>query len=121
MGARINYVFKANMDTPYITLYSHWGETEWRQDLARALEAARPRWSDDSYSLRIIIDQLTIAGRDQETGFGIFLSNPEDLAFLDYPVIVDVQAGLVQDETGEHTWDEFIRYHQPSLTEHVGV
>lgn len=116
MGARINYVFKANMDKPYITLYSHWGETSWRTDLAAALEAARPRWNDDSYSLRIIIDQLTKDSRDEETGHGIFLSNPEDIAFLDYPVIVDVQAGLIEDETGEHTWDDFINYHTKSLT-----
>jgi hypothetical protein len=111
MGARINYVFKANMDKPYITLYSHWGETTWRTDLAAALEAARPRWSDDSYSLRIIIDQLTKESRDEETGHGIFLANPEDIAFLDYPVIVDVQAGTVEDESGEHSWDQFIEYH----------
>lgn len=113
MGARINYVFKTNMDTPYITLYSHWGETGWRTDLANALQAARPRWSDSSYSLRIIIDQLTKSARDEETGFGIFLANPEDLAFLDYPVIVDVQAWWVQDETGEHSWADFINYHSP--------
>lgn len=122
MGARMNYVFKANMNQPYIVLYSHWGEIDWRQDLSAALEASRPRWSDESYSLRIIIDKLTIAGRDEETGFGIFLANDEDLVFLDYPVIVDTQAMFVQDESGEHSWEEFISYHRPKLlTEHAVV
>lgn len=111
MGARINYVFKTNMESTYVVLYSHWGETTWRTDLAEALEAARPRWNDDSYSLRIIIDQLTKAGRDEETGYGIYLAIPADIAFMDYPVIVDVQAGTIEDETGEHQWDEFIKYH----------
>jgi hypothetical protein len=114
MGARINYVFKANMDQPYIVLYAHWGETTWREDLSAALEAARPRWTDDSYALRIIIDQLTVASRDEETGHGIFLASSEDLAFLDYPIIVDVQAMTVNDESGEHSWDDFIKYNLPS-------
>jgi hypothetical protein len=39
------------------------------------------------------------------------LANPEDIAFLDYPVIIDVQAGTVEDESGEHSWDQFIEYH----------
>lgn len=119
MGARINYVFKVNMDQPYIVLYSHWGETTWRQDLSAALEAARPRWQDDSYSLRIIIDQLTKESRDEETGHGIFLATSEDLAFLDYPIIVDTQAMFVQDESGEHSWDEFIKYHNKVLVEQI--
>jgi hypothetical protein len=117
MGARINYVFKANMDQPYIVLYSHWGETTWREDLSAALEAARPRWTDDSYALRIVIDQLTKDSRDGSTGHGIFLANSEDLAFLDYPVIVDMQAMTINDESGEHSWDEFINYHNKVLTE----
>jgi len=119
MGARINYVFKANMDQPYIVLYSHWGESSWRQDLSGALEKARPRWSDDSYSLRIVIDQLTKESRDEETGHGIFLANSEDLSFLDYPVIVDMQAMTVNDESGEHKWDEFINYHTKSFAEQI--
>ena len=117
----MNYLFKANMDQPYVTLYSHWGETGWRQDLAEALEKARPRWTDDSYSLRIIIDQLTKESRDEETGHGLSLSNPEDIAFLDYPIIVDIQAMTVNDESGEHSWDDFIKYHTKVLAAEVGV
>jgi hypothetical protein len=111
MGARVNFVFKANKEQPYLVLYSHWGETSWRQDLALALEKARPRWTDDSYCLRIIIDQLTKEGRDSETGFGIFLANRDELSFLDSPVIIDTQAMWVEDGGTEHSWNSFCEYH----------
>ena len=118
MGARINFVFKTNLDEPYLVLYSHWGETEWRKDLAQALDFARPRWTDDSYCLRIIIDQLTKDGRDSETGFGLFLAKQNELDFLDYPVIIDIQAQWVQDEGNKHSWNSFIEYQQEMLEYH---
>jgi hypothetical protein len=117
MGARINFVFKTNLDEPYLVLYSHWGETEWRKDLAQALDFARPRWTDDSYCLRIIIDQLTKDARDSETGYGLFLAKQNELDFLDYPVIIDTQAQWVQDEGGQHSWNSFIEY-QNELVEY---
>ena len=117
MGARINFVFKTNLDEPYLVLYSHWGETEWRKDLAQALEFAKPRWTDDSYCLRIIIDQLTKDGRDSETGFGLFLAKQNELDFLDYPVIIDTQAQWVEDEGHKHSWSSFIEY-QSELVEY---
>ena len=117
MGARINFVFKTNLDEPYLVLYSHWGETEWRKDLAQALEFAKPRWTDDSYCLRIIIDQLTKDGRDSETGFGLFLAKQNELAFLDYPVVIDTQAQWVEDEGHKHSWSSFIEY-QSELVEY---
>ena len=111
MGARINFLFKTNMDTPYLALYSHWGETTWREDLANALEKARPRWNDDSYALRIIIDQLTKDSRDSETGYGIFLCPAEEIVLLDFPVIIDMQAQYVNDSGTEHSWNSFCEYH----------
>jgi hypothetical protein len=111
MGARVNFVFKTNKEQPYLVLYSHWGETSWRQDLALAIQKAKPRWTDDSYALRIIIDQLTKEGRDSETGFGLFLANSDELAFLDFPVIVDMQAQYVNDSGTEHSWNSFCEYH----------
>lgn len=115
MGARVNFVFKTNMEQPYLVLYSHWGESSWREDLAKALDKARPRWSDDSYALRIIIDQLTISGRDEETGFGLFLANSDELAFLDFPIVIDMQAQYVNDSGTEHSWNSFIEYHLEEL------
>ena len=75
MGARINYCFKVDEGDVYVYLYSHWGETTWRQDLAQALDTARPRWSDDNYCLRIIVDQLSKAG---QTHCGSHALDPED-------------------------------------------
>lgn len=115
MGARINYVFKANMEEPYITLYSHWGESTWFQDLANSISAARSRWTDDSYCLRIIIDQLTKESRDVDTGHGIFLSTTEDLKYLDHPVIIDMQAMTILDTDGtEFGWEEFLKIYKPN-------
>ena len=121
MGARINFVFKTNLDEPYLVLYSHWGETEWRKDLAQALEFAKPRWTDDSYCLRIIIDQLTKDGRDSETGFGLFLAKQNELDFLDYPVIIDTQAQWVEDEGHKHSWSSFIEYQSELVEYHAGI
>lgn len=115
MGARVNFVFKTNKSEPYLVLYSHWGEMSWREDLAKAIEKARPRWTDDSYALRIIIDQLTISGRDEETGFGLFLATSEELPFLDYPVIIDMQLQYVNDNGTEHSWSSFCEYHLEEL------
>ena len=47
-------------------------------DLAAALEEARPRWDDESYFNRILVDQLFRSMRDSETGAGIGLDLPGD-------------------------------------------
>ena len=104
-SARIHFVFKTNMNTPYLVLYSHWGETTWREDLAKALDKARPRWNDDSYALRIIIDQLTKNSRDSETGYGIFLSPAEEIEILISPVVIDMEEQQVSDIETDHSWD----------------
>ena len=110
MGARINYCFKVDEGDVYVYLYSHWGETTWRQDLAQALETARPRWSDDNYCLRIIVDQLSKSGRDSETGYGLGLVQESDILLMDYPVIVDVLSQTINDEGTLHSWEDFIQY-----------
>ena len=38
-----------------------------------AIRKARPRWDDESYATRIIVDQLIKPGRDQELSFGLAL------------------------------------------------
>ena len=119
MGDRANFGFKDSKDN-IVFLYGHWAGHRMLENLADAVSAAEPRWQDPSYALRIIIDQLTKDSRDSETGHGIFLAKHEDLAFLDYPVIVDLQAWWIQDESGEHQWSDFINYHSPKvLTEQI--
>ncbi len=54
-------------------LYTHWGGSTLFEDAKKAVTSAKNRWNDESYATRIIIDRLTIEGRDSETGFGIML------------------------------------------------
>jgi hypothetical protein len=112
MGARVNFVFKTDVDMPRIVLYSHWGEETWREDLAMALQKAQRRldMGDHSYSLRIILDQLTKEGRDSETGFGIYLA-PDNMMFLDTTVEIDLIEQTVNDSGHIHSFNSFCEYH----------
>ena len=73
VGARTNFVIR-HSDNPAenINIYSHWGG-DGLETMRGAVAAARPRWNDTSYAVRIIVDQITKEGRDQETGFGIYV------------------------------------------------
>lgn len=74
MGARTNYTI-ITTDNPEqnINVYAHWDgeESVWR--MQEAVKAAMPRINDLSYATRIIIDKLTVHGRDSETGYGIYI------------------------------------------------
>jgi len=119
MGARVNFVFKTDPEMPNLVLYSHWGETSWRQDLALALTKAEKRlaMNDHSYALRIIIDQLTKDGRDSETGFGLYLA-PTDLDYMDTTVEIDMINQMVNDEGNWHSFGSFSEYQQEVLEYH---
>jgi hypothetical protein len=111
MGARINFVFKTSefaLGEPqtYVVLYSHWGADSWREDLAMALDKARPRWNDFTYGTRIVISQLTKEAIDSETGFGIFSTNTLD-HFFDEWVLIDFPA----QEVDGKSFGAFTDYH----------
>jgi hypothetical protein len=120
MGARINFCFKTeeNNDT-LIYLYSHWGADTWRQDLALALDKARPRWEDKDYCLRIIIDQLTKYERDKETGYGIGIVQQNEIETMDYPVLINVLSQTLNDEGREHSWQAFVEYQEEMKEYHA--
>jgi len=91
MGDRCNFVFtdKPAGDASIegcMVLYSHWGGESRLSDLAEALEAARGRWDDPAYGRRIVVDQLTKPGRDEETGYGLSVGelcdNEHPLTFI---------------------------------------
>ena len=122
MGARVNFVFKTELDKPNIVLYSHWGETTWREDLAIAIDKARPRIAlgDIPYATRIIIDQLTKDGRDSETGFGIYLAdNTEN--YYDTVVEIDMTTQMVNDSGNWHSFESFVNYMEEVINYHDGV
>ena len=112
MGARCNFVFKQSEDQA-VALYSHWGEDSMYQDLAGALQHASPRiqLGDPSYATRMAISYLLQGSLLDETGYGIYAVNPNDLGFMDHPVIIDLISKTVEDDTGTHSIDEFVTYH----------
>lgn len=111
MGARINFIFKQDESGHNVTLYSHWGEDTWREDLARALDTAKPRWSrvsDPSYAIRIVVSQLIGESWNGETGYGLFVSKDEDREWLDTSVLID----FVNKTVAGKSFDNFINYHK---------
>jgi hypothetical protein len=111
MGDRTNFHFKVNEDT--LTLYSHWGGTWRKQDLARALSVAMPRiqMGDTSYALRICISQLIGADWNQETGFGLMINNPQGAEEEHGLLEINFNNGTVQDDDIVKPMKEFISYY----------
>lgn len=115
MGARIVFTIK-QADGLRLNLYSHWGETERFVNLAHALNAAKPRWSDESYAARIIVSNLIGPQWDQETGFGLWASSEDGFYGGDSPdITIDLVTKTVTDETGTHSFEGFINYHSGLL------
>jgi hypothetical protein len=118
MGARINFVFKDVEGEPSVVLYSHWGETEWRRDIAMALEHSKPRWNDIAYFNRMMISYLMQDSTLDETGFGIYALNGTDYDLGDTTVIVDLDNNTIIDEQGNAVdWDVFILAYAPVAAE----
>jgi hypothetical protein len=54
-----------------VWLYQHWVPDQLLASYAKALEAAKPRWTDPEYGTRIIISQIIGDRWGSEYGFGI--------------------------------------------------
>lgn len=118
MGDRIVYSIKQDQDLS-VNLYSHWGGYDRFLNLANALHAAAPRWNDSSYATRIIVSQIIGDQWNSETGFGLWASNEDGDYGGDHPdITIDLINKTISDETGTHTFEQFIAYHgAPVLTE----
>ena len=97
MGARINFVFDDGTDS-LVNLYSHWGESNWQDDLVGALIHAQPRKGDTSYFTRMVISHLMKDYVLDETGFGIYAINRSEIANnFDKTVVLDLVNGIITD------------------------
>jgi hypothetical protein len=97
MGARINFVFDDGTDS-LVNLYSHWGESNWKDDLAHALVHAEPRKGDTSYFTRMVISYLLKDELLLETGYGIYAISRSEIANnFDKTVVLDLVNNLLTD------------------------
>lgn len=107
MGARINFVFKDSETGPLVVLYSHWGQDSWQQDLAAAMEHAKPRWTDSSYATRMMISHLIQHSILDETGFGIHAIDNDNYDLGEQTILIDFTNKTVTDNVSVN-WDKFI-------------
>jgi len=77
MGDRANFVF-VDSKGQSIVLYGHWAGHNMLSNLADAVIAARPRWTDESYATRIAISQLVGDQWNMETGWGLQVNSISD-------------------------------------------
>ena len=97
MGARINFVFDDGTEALAV-LYSHYGEYTWQDDLAGALDHAKPRHGDYSYFTRMVISHLIQDAILAPTGFGIYaITRTEISELFDKVVVLDLVNNLVTD------------------------
>ena len=77
-----------------IYLYSHWGAEGLEKILAKTLERAKSRWSDESYLARIIFTDMTKDVGEELTGYGLAPYEMDD----NFPTLkVDLEKQTVND------------------------
>jgi hypothetical protein len=77
MGDRANFGFKDRKgDTVF--LYGHWAGHRMLENLADAVQAAEPRWTDEGYATRIAISKLINDEWPSQTGWGIYINHIAD-------------------------------------------
>ena len=121
MGDRANFGFRDSKEN-IIFLYGHWAGHRMLENLANAVEQARPRWTDESYATRICISQLINEEWPSETGWGI---NVNELGDNEHKVpIINWAAKTftlmeedLQTEVFSQSLDAFVAKHssQPSM------
>ena len=77
MGDRANFGFRDSKED-IIFLYGHWAGHRMLENLADAVQAAEPRWNDESYATRIAISRLVGDEWTSETGWGLSVNTLAD-------------------------------------------
>jgi hypothetical protein len=65
-------------------VYSHYDGSRIVGMAKAAVRKAKPRWNDEAYAFRIIVDQLIKGGRDEELGYGLSLRDDQG----DSPIVI---------------------------------
>jgi hypothetical protein len=113
MGARINFVFKDGTDSS-VVLYSHWGQEEWQQDLAEALQHSRRRWMDSSYATRMMVSYFIQHNILDETGFGLYAVHGDNFDLGEQTVVIDFVNKTITD-VHPVEWEAFINAYAPRV------
>lgn len=104
MGARTQYTIRTNGQD--LNLYSHWGGEDKANTFARALDTARPRWSDDSYFLRILFSQIIGEAWNELTGFGIAVNEEFEESYSS--LCLDLGQKQISYMSEIYTYPEFV-------------
>lgn len=126
MGDRAVIGFRDNAETPTIFIYQHWVDGDQSNVLARALEASRSRWGDDSYATRICFSQIVGANWNGELGYGIYVGGTSHGADYEFILVVDWSRNVVMvclnndSDTviGETSFDDFL-LHPPTAVSDI--
>lgn len=97
MGDRVNYGVRVSEATPPVYVYSHWGGSEAKENLADALLHARGRldMGDTEYGMRIIVSRLIGNNWESETGFGLTVGECGTQSDYGFHYMVNLVAGIV--------------------------
>jgi hypothetical protein len=95
---------RGNIKIGGVYLYTHWGGSEIKQTLQKALKK-KWRWDDESYLARIIFCEMIRGEESGETGFGISTGIVDN----EYDILeVDVANQTVQEGKRKWSFEEFI-------------
>jgi hypothetical protein len=121
MGDRANFGFKDRKED-IIFLYGHWAGHRMLENLANAVEKARPRWNDETYATRIAISQLVNEEWTSETGWGLSVNaladNEHKVPIIDWAAkTFTLMEEDLQTEVFSTTLDAFVTKYssQPSM------
>ena len=120
MGDRANFGFRDSKEN-IIFLYGHWAGHRMLENLADAVKAAEPRWSDESYATRIAISQLVNDEWQSETGWGLsvnrILDNEHKVPIIDWnnKVFILVEEDL-ETEVFRMPLDNFVSKYSSQLS-----
>jgi hypothetical protein len=76
MGDRSNIIIKEGKEEVF--LYGHWMGLNYLPILTTALTRGKGRWRDPSYLARIVFCDMVRDNLDDETGYGIWTSRPDN-------------------------------------------